>query len=73
MDNNYTIRDRIELVAAHLRLIADLLLAAADPKEVNLAAFALVMEDLAARLERAAEETAPSLLSETGTDRERQP
>jgi hypothetical protein len=73
MDNHYPIMDRIELVAAHLRLIADLLLTTADLKEVNLPAFALVVEDLTARLERATEETARLLLSETGTDRERQP
>ena len=73
MENNGPITDRIDLIAAHLRLIADLLLVAADQKEVNLPAFALVMEDLAARLERATEETARLLLSETGTDRERQP
>ncbi len=73
MDNNYPIMDRIELVAAHLRLIADLMLTGADLKEVNLAAFALVMEDLTTQLERATKEAARLLLSETGTDRESQP
>lgn len=73
MDNNYPIMDRIEPVAAHLRFIADLMLTGADLKEVNLAAFALVMEDLTAQLERATKETARLLLSETGTDRESQP
>ena len=73
MDNNYPITDRIDLIAAHLRLIADLMLTGADLKEVNLAAFARVMEELAAQLERATIETARLLSSETGTDRESQP
>jgi hypothetical protein len=73
MDNDNPITDRIELIAAHLRLIADLMLAGKDLKDVDLAAFALVMENLAAQLERATREKASAHLGETGMDRERQP
>lgn len=73
MDNNYPITDRIELLAAHLRLITDLMVAGKDLKDVELAAFALVMEDLAAQLERAAREKTSALLGETGMDKESQP
>ncbi len=73
MDTKTPITDQIELVAAYLRFVADLMITGADLKEVNLAAFALVMEDLAARLERATEETARAVLSATGNDRESQP
>lgn len=73
MDNNYPITDQIELVAAHLRLIADLMLTGADLKEVDLPAFALVMEDLAVRLEEAIQEKMKEIIGEQGMDRESQP
>jgi len=73
MDNNYPITDRIERVSVYLRLIADLMLAGKDLRDVDLAKFAFVMEDLAAQLERALRERAKELLETTGTDRESQP
>jgi hypothetical protein len=73
MDNHYPITDRIELIAAHHRLIADLLLNRTDLKEVDCEAFALVMEDLASRLEQAVRDKASAILGMNGMDRERQP
>jgi len=73
MNNKYPITDRIELIAAHLRLIADLMVVGKDLNDVDLAAFALVMEDLAAQLEQATCEWANAVLSENGMDKESQP
>lgn len=73
MDNNHPITDRVELLAAHLQLIADLMVAGKDLKDIDLAAFARVMEDIAAQLERAARKQARALLDETGMEKESQP
>lgn len=43
----------IDKVSSHVRLIADLMLAGPDLQDVDRGAFAQVLHDLAARLERA--------------------
>jgi hypothetical protein len=73
MDNHYPITERIEQVAAHLQLIADLLLGGNDLNDVDRANFAFVMQRLATQLEEAVREKASTILGMNGTDRERQP
>ncbi len=73
MENNGTITDRIELVASHLQLIADLLLGSNDLNDVDRANFAFVMQHLATQLEMALREKAGTTPGMNGMERESQP
>jgi hypothetical protein len=55
MENEHNATDQLALVAGHVRLLADLMLAGPDLQEVDRGAFAQVLHDLAVRLERAVE------------------
>lgn len=57
MEQQEQIADRIESAAAHVRLLADLMLAGPALQEVDRGAFARVLHDLAVKLEQAAEDT----------------
>ncbi|MCK9530810.1 MAG: hypothetical protein M0R77_09655 [Gammaproteobacteria bacterium] len=56
MERHHEITDRLDLIAGHMRLIADLMLAGPDLQDVDRGAFAQVLHDLAVRLEAATEE-----------------
>ncbi len=56
MERHHAITDRLDLIAGHMRLLADLMLAGPDLQDVDRGAFAQVLHDLAVRLETATEE-----------------
>ena len=55
MDSQYPITDQLNLIAAQARLLADLTVERDNLQGVATDALALVIQDLAARLERLAE------------------
>ncbi len=57
MDKHHPHHDRLSLIAAQIRLLADLTLTARNLEEVQGDALALVLQDLAVRLERVAEQS----------------
>lgn len=52
MEQSEQTRENLRLAASHIRVLADLLLPSTDLQDVDRAAFAHVLQDLAARLER---------------------
>lgn len=58
MDKQERAADRVELAAAHVRLLADLLSAGRGLQEVDRGALARVLQDLAEQLELAVQESA---------------
>ncbi len=54
METHYTAMERVRLVAGHVRLLADLMLPGGDLADVDRAAFAQVLSELAHQLEVAA-------------------
>lgn len=57
MEMQRPITDQLGLIAGQVRLLADLMLAGPDLQEVESGAFALVLQDLAVRLEGMAGKT----------------
>ena len=70
-----TAREELRLAASHVRLLADLMLLGADLQDVDRAAFAHVLQDLAARLDRglARIDAGSGSAGGTGTDTEGRP
>jgi len=55
MDKQYPITDQLSVITAQVRLLAGLMLAGSSLQEVESDAFALMLQDLAVRLEHVTE------------------
>jgi len=73
MENDYPITDRLSLCAEQVRLIAGLMLTSTGLQEIESDAFALMLQDLAERLECLTGETAHCLTCASHTAEEGRP